>query len=145
LLELLPQTPRAAWAAVAAHAVAAHAVGEQASALLPSVLLPSVQRILDHPEWRWMFGENSQAEVPLTGLYQGQRVFACVDRLVRFEDRWCVIDFKTGTPHDPIPVAYVEQMRIYHALLSALPNLGARRVEAWILWVDAMQLVPVLF
>ena len=52
--------------------------------------------ILDHPELAPLFGPDSRAEVPLTGLVGGAVVGGLVDRLAVLDDRVLVADYKTN-------------------------------------------------
>lgn len=107
-------------------------------------LIREVLTIIDHPDTAALFGPDSHAEVPLTGLvaYRGRDgdrplvVSGRVDRLIVEKTRILVVDFKTNRPppRDPagVPRIYLEQMAAYRALLSDI--YPGKTVECALLW-----------
>ncbi len=97
------------------------------------VLAAETLAILDHPELAPLFGPDSRAEVPLTGVIGGAVVGGLVDRLVVLPDRVLIADFKTnrrppGRVEDT-PVLYLRQMAAYRAVLREIfpgPRHGLR-------------------
>ena len=101
--------------------------------------------ILDHPIFAPVFGPQSRAEVPLTGVVAGQIIDAQLDRLVILPDRVLVVDYKTNRPPPrdiaDVPIIYRRQMACYAAALSRL--YPQRRIEAALLWTAIPLLMPI--
>jgi ATP-dependent helicase/nuclease subunit A len=141
LLQHLPDLPAVDRAAAArryldrpGNGLAAGSVGS---------VVAEVLRILDHPELAPLFGPDSRAEVPLTGVVAGHVVGGLVDRLAVLADRVLVADFKTNRhPPDSVaatPVLYLRQMALYRAVLRAIfPN---RRVVCALIWTRDARVV----
>lgn len=80
-----------------------------------------------HP---WIWGKGSRAEVALV-LPNGQ--IGLTDRLVPHNGAWWVIDFKTGTPQNPVPANYVAQLQGYaQALQASLPDACIKTAIVWV-------------
>jgi ATP-dependent helicase/nuclease subunit A len=95
-----------------------------------------VLAVLSHPDLAPLFGPDSRAEVPLTGVVADQVVGGLVDRLAVLPDRVLVADFKTNRrPPARVadtPVMYLRQMASYRAVLRAIfPN---RTVLCGLIW-----------
>ena len=115
--------------------------------------MAEVLRILDHPELAPLFGPDSKAEVPLTGVVAGHVVGGhvvgghvvggLVDRLAVLADRVLVADFKTNRrPPDSVtatPVLYLRQMALYRAVLRAI--FPDRRVVCALIWTRDARVV----
>jgi ATP-dependent helicase/nuclease subunit A len=89
-----------------------------------------VLAVMAHPDLGPVFGPDSRAEVPLTGVVGDQVVGGLVDRLV------LVADFKTnrrppGRMEDT-PVLYLRQMASYRAVLRAI--FPGRTVRCALIW-----------
>ncbi len=99
--------------------------------------LETVLSILNAPEFSWMFGDGSMAEVPIAGPVSalgGQRVSGKIDRLVVRGNQVDIIDFKSGSPHEQIPEAYLRQLAVYRAVMREIyPDAT---VSAHLLWID---------
>ncbi len=100
--------------------------------------------VLDHPEFKPLFGPGSRAEVPLVGEVAGQIMSAQLDRLLIGEEDILVVDYKTNRPppvdSSQVPGIYLKQMAAYRAALSAIyPN---RPVKCALLWTDGARLMP---
>lgn len=82
-------------------------------------------------EHSWLFGENSQAEVPV--MMNGQKKI--IDRLVIDENSITIADFKTdAVPPKIIPREYQQQLRTYVNVIQQLyPDYA---INAGILWVN---------
>lgn len=143
LLELLPGVPDAAREQTARTWLARRAELDDAAR---DDILSATLRTLSHPEFAHVFGENSRAEVPVTGILSGgMRVNGAVDRLVVTDDEVLIVDFKTNRP-PPVRVedadpAYIAQMAAYRAVLSAV--FPGRTVRCALLWTDAPALMEV--
>lgn len=142
LLQSLPDVQHDHRASTAQRWLARHApdMARDHAALIMETL-----KIIDHPVFAPVFGPDSRAEVPLTGMVDGQPIDARLDRLVVLPHRVLVVDFKTNRPPptDPADVApiYRQQMRIYAAALRQLyPD---RKVEAALLWTALPLLMPI--
>ena len=108
LLQHLPALPAASRAAAARAWLArpGHGLTEGAAEDLAAQVLA----VLDHPGLAPLFGPDSRAEVPLSGVIAGMVVGGLVDRLVVRAEEVLVADYKTNRrpPADPAgtPVAY---------------------------------------
>ena len=95
-----------------------------------------VMAVMAHPDLWPLFGPDSRAEVPLTGVVGNAVVGGLVDRLVVLPDRVLVADFKTNrrTPARVrnTPVMYLRQMASYRAVLRAVfPGRAVRCALVW--------------
>ena len=95
-----------------------------------------VMAILHHPTLAPLFGPDSRAEVPLTGVVGDVVVGGLIDRLVVLPDRMLLADFKTNrrppASVEATPVAYLRQMCSYRAVLrSIFPH---RPVQCALIW-----------
>jgi ATP-dependent helicase/nuclease subunit A len=97
--------------------------------------------ILDHPELAPLFGPDSRAEVPLTGMIGGAAVGGLVDRLVVLPDRVLIADFKTNRRSpgrvEDTPVLYLRQMAAYRAVLREI--FPDRSMVCALVWTHASQ------
>lgn len=107
-----------------------------------SALASEVMAVLEKPELAGLFGPESRAEVPLTGLSSpdadGARavVSGQVDRLAVLPDEIIVADYKTQRPApdrvEDAPKAYLAQMASYRALLREVyPGRAVRCILVW--------------
>ena len=81
-----------------------------------------VLAVMAHPDLVPLFGPQSRAEVPLTGVVADSVVGGIVDRLVVLPDRVLVADFKTNRR----PPARVEQTPVmYLRQMASLPRRPA--------------------
>jgi ATP-dependent helicase/nuclease subunit A len=95
-----------------------------------------VLAVMAHPDLAPIFGADSRAEVPLTGVVGDAVVGGLVDRLMVLPDRVLVADFKTnrrppGRVEDT-PVMYLRQMASYRAMLRAI--FPGRAVLCALIW-----------
>jgi ATP-dependent helicase/nuclease subunit A len=95
-----------------------------------------VMAILHHPTLAPLFGPESRAEVPLTGVVGDVVVGGLIDRLVVLPDCVRLADFKTNRRPPALveatPVAYLRQMASYRAVLrSIFPD---RPVQCALIW-----------
>jgi len=95
-----------------------------------------VLAVMAHPDLAPLFGPDSRAEVPLTGVVADVVVGGLVDRLVVLPDRVLVADFKTNR-RPPVrvedtPVMYLRQMASYRAVLRAI--FPSRTVLCGLVW-----------
>ncbi len=107
--------------------------------------IDEVEAVLDRPELRHLFGPDSVAEVPLTGVVAGAVVSAQIDRLAVTDDTVEIVDFKTNRPPptsaaDVAPI-YVRQMALYRDLLrQVFPGKNVRCVLLWTVEARSMTL-----
>jgi ATP-dependent helicase/nuclease subunit A len=102
-------------------------------------LVDEVMAVLAMPELSALFGEGSQAEVPVGGqiaLPNGKSIpiSGQIDRLYTGADEVVIADFKTGTPHTgtATPSAYLAQLAMYRAAVAPLyPDRKVRCVLVW--------------
>ncbi len=77
--------------------------------------------VLDRPEFAFLFGRNSRAEVRIAGDLDGELVEGQIDRLVVTDTEVTVIDFKTGrapSSWGDAPAGYRKQVGDYARLLA---------------------------
>ena len=131
-------------------AEAAHAMLDRpAYALTPdarAALVAEVLAVLDHPTLAPLFGPDSRAEVPLTGVIANQVIGGLVDRLVVLPHQVLIADYKTNRSPprslDTVPQLYLRQLAAYRAVLLAIyPD---RPVHAALVWTagPAVTIIP---
>jgi len=123
-------------------AVAINLAQGHAPALAPesqAVLVAQAMSVLESADFAPLFGKNSLAEVPISGMvnWKGRkvRVLGQIDRLAVLEKEIWVIDYKS-TAHPPPatnpPAAYLHQMALYAAVLSEIyPHHAIRTGLLW--------------
>jgi ATP-dependent helicase/nuclease subunit A len=143
LLEILPDLP----AESRRPAADAHLAGRwgDAGAAERDAVADEVLAILDHADFAHLFGSDSRAEVPLTGLVGGAAVSGQIDRLVVRENEVIIVDYKSNRPPpkstDDVAPAYLRQMALYRALLRQIfPDHAIRCV---LLWTHGAYLMPI--
>lgn len=104
-------------------------------------LLQDVTQLLENPDYAFLFTSHSQAEVPVIGTVNGQKLAGQIDRLVIENDRVWIIDYKT-MPHPPkgkedIPPAYLNQLALYKALIS--PAFPGKTIHCALLWTATLR------
>ena len=107
---------------------------------LPAGAAPAIaaeaMAILTHPDLAPLFGPDSRAEVPLTGVVGDVVVGGLVDRLVVLAERVLLADFKTNrrppSRVEDTPVAYLRQMASYRAVLRGI--FPGRSVHCALIW-----------
>ena len=101
-----------------------------------------VMAVMDDPAIAPLFGPDSRAEAPITGVIAGpqgpEAVSGQVDRLVVRENEVIVIDYKTNRPpparQADVAPTYLRQMAAYRAVLRQIwPD---RPVRCVLLWTD---------
>jgi ATP-dependent helicase/nuclease subunit A len=102
----------------------------------PARIAAEVLAVMAHPDLAPLFGPDSRAEVPLTGVVGNVVVSGQVDRLVVLPDQVLVADFKTNrrTPArvEDTPVLYLRQMASYRAVLREI--FPDRTVQCALVW-----------
>ena len=92
--------------------------------------------LLANPQWHQLFGDKSQAEVPVTGVIAGLVISARLDRLAVTDDTVWIADYKTNRPPpkdvSEIPRGYVQQMQSYRALIQQI--FPAHEIRCLLIW-----------
>jgi len=143
LLQLLPEIPaplrREAGARYLARPVHGQDPGEQAE------ILREVLAILEDPALASLFGPDSQAEVPITGLVGTYAVSGQIDRLVVGAREVLIVDYKTlrPPPTEPaaIPPAYLRQLAAYRATVQAV--FPEHAIACALLWTSGPRFMRV--
>lgn len=94
--------------------------------------------VLNHPDYAPLFGPNSMAEVPISGLIGNKLISGQIDRLYDDGETIWIIDYKTNRPapreEKDIPDIYRAQMRSYYDVLKAIyPD---KDIRCALLWTD---------
>ncbi|MBO6783879.1 MAG: double-strand break repair helicase AddA [Alphaproteobacteria bacterium] len=142
LPELDPASRRAAAQAYVSRPVVM--LGEDAR----NKVVEEVMAVLDAPDFAYLFGPDSLAEVAVTGVIEGTSgihriVSGQIDRLVVAPDRVSIVDYKSNRPPpvEPAHVApvYLRQLAAYrHIVRRTWPD---RPVDAYLLWTDGPRLM----
>ena len=107
-------------------------------------LAAETMAILDHPDLTDLFGPDSRAEVPLSGVVADRVVGGLVDRLAVLPDRILLADFKTNRRAPDraadTPVMYLRQMAAYRAVLREI--FPGRPVRCTLVWTHTAQVSP---
>jgi len=105
-----------------------------------------ITKILNDDQFAPLFGENSRAEVPITGLLpDGRLISGQIDRLLITDNEIMIVDFKTNRPPPTetkdVPKIYYDQLKSYADVLKAIyPN---RNIKCALLWTDGPNLMPI--
>lgn len=147
LLELLPDAP-----AERRHSLCRDFLSRPSNDLdegTVDTLTSEVMNVLEHPDFKTIFGPESRAEVALTGNIEIggniESISGQVDRLIVDERDVFVVDYKTMRPVPPTPEAapnaYLRQLAVYRLLLREIwPD---RHFRAALLWTEGPVLMPV--
>jgi ATP-dependent helicase/nuclease subunit A len=147
LLQALPELPESARADAATRYLARPAF--ELSPAQRAQLAEEVLAVMDDPDFASLFGPDSLAEVPLTGLVAApdgtpRIVAGQLDRLVVTDAAVIVVDYKTNRPPPDtaaaVPDIYLRQMAAYRTLLRAI--YPGRDVRCCLLWTDGPRLMP---
>jgi ATP-dependent helicase/nuclease subunit A len=104
-----------------------------------------IEAILDDPQFHYLFGSGSYAEVPIAGQLRGEKYSGQIDRLVIRPEEIIIIDFKSDQ-HPPqtadlIDSRYCQQLLIYKQLLQQIyPH---HKIFCQILWIRAKSLMSI--
>jgi ATP-dependent helicase/nuclease subunit A len=107
-------------------------------------IVSEVMKILNHPDFAPIFGKNSIAEAPVTGLLNGNiLVSGQIDRLLVSDDEILIIDYKSNRPPPTdvkdVPRIYFNQMKAYADLMRSIyPN---RTIKTALIWTDGCRLM----
>lgn len=92
-----------------------------------------------------IFTENSMAEVPIIGEVDGKIISAKIDRIVIYDNRVIIVDYKTNRPSaktiDDVPIQYINQIKHYKILLEKIyPN---KTIETYLLWTNTCNMMKI--
>ncbi len=147
LLESLPDVPPAARRDVAERYLA-QAVADWPQDVRQALAQEALD-VLAIPEAQLLFGPQSQAEVPVSGLVAldaGQRLLSGqIDRLAITDTEILIADYKTNRPPpktvDAVPDVYRKQLFSYKAALAAI--FPDRVIRTFLLWTDGPNLMEI--
>ena len=101
--------------------------------------------LLDDTKFSFLFSKNARAEVPVMGAVDGKIVSGQIDRLIVFDDKVIIVDFKTNRPaafsRENVPISYIRQMEIYQKLIEQI--YPKKTVETYILWTNTLKLMKI--
>ncbi len=99
--------------------------------------------IFEKEEFKHLFSQNSQAEVPIVGVLNGQVISGQIDRLSICENDIYLIDFKSNKyvpkTHLDVPVTYQKQMKTYKDLLKKI--FPDKVIHTYLLWTENLTLM----
>ena len=106
-------------------------------------IVTEVLKILNDPKFANIFGENSMAEVPVTGIVNNQVISGQIDRLLITDDEIFILDYKSNRPPPKdvqnVPDIYIKQMKAYADIMRQIyPN---RHVRSGLIWTDGAKLM----
>ncbi len=146
LLELLPSVPGPHRRAAAERLLLREAPHDPA---LAAAVLSEAEAVLAEPSLQTLFGPQSRAELAIVGQVATERgdyaVSGRIDRMLRDDTGWHVVDFKTNravpaSPADADP-AYVLQLALYRRLLMEMDRNV--EVRASLVWTAGPQVMPI--
>ena len=99
--------------------------------------------LLADPAFAHLFGPESRAEVPLSGMIGSVAVAGQVDRMAVSSDSIYVLDYKTHRQapanESQVPEVYLRQMALYRALLARV--FPGRTVRCVLLWTEGPRIM----
>jgi ATP-dependent helicase/nuclease subunit A len=109
------------------------------------VIKKQVFDILQNDKFKIFFGDNSRSEIEVVGEVDDFMVFGKIDRLVEYEDKVIVLDYKSTLHHyknkKDIPVEYIKQLELYRSVLNKIYN--GKIIECYILLTSYGELILV--
>jgi ATP-dependent helicase/nuclease subunit A len=136
LLEILPEFSEELREKVALEFVSRP--GFDLSKKMQESIVREVLDIVNHQEYKPLFGKGSLAEVPITGLVGENVVSGQIDRLLITEDSVWIVDYKTNRPPpakpEQVPDIYRKQLLAYRNIISKL--YPERAIRTFLLWTD---------
>jgi ATP-dependent helicase/nuclease subunit A len=102
--------------------------------------------ILNDPAFGPIFGPDSLAEIPVTGLLEDNTLISGqIDRLLVTDREILIVDFKTNRPPpqkaEDVPAIYHRQLKAYADALRRIYK--GRTVRAALLWTDGARLMEI--
>ncbi len=112
-----------------------------------SSIIDEIFKILDNPLYSEIFGKNSRAEVPVTGLINNKTmVSGQIDRMLITDDTIWIVDYKTNRPPpknvEDVPQSYLLQIRTYIDVLKEI--YPKHEIHGALLWTDGPHLMPLM-
>jgi len=112
-------------------------------------LSEEIVKVLNHPDFAPIFGEGSQAEVPIVGLINEMKdqdakiISGAIDRMIVTEDSVLIVDYKTNRPpptdETQVQKIYLKQMAAYRAAMMRIyPD---KEIRCALLWTDGPNLM----
>jgi ATP-dependent helicase/nuclease subunit A len=102
-----------------------------------------VLAILEAPDCTALFGPDSAAEVPVTGLVGTLAISGQIDRLAVTGTEVMIVDYKTNRPPpvraEDVPPLYLRQMAAYRDLMRRI--YPGKAVRCALLWTDGPSLM----
>jgi len=146
LLERLPGLPAEDRRAAAERLLQRELPGDPA---LAASILAEAEAVLADPALAAVFGPESRAELAIVGHVATARgeyaVSGRIDRMVREDAGWHIVDFKTNraVPADPAEAdpAYILQLALYRRLLMEMEPGAA--VRASLVWTAGPNVMPI--
>ncbi len=115
------------------------------SAIACNQIRQEIGRLFENPDFAFIFGPDSRAEVPVMGEVNGRIISAQIDRLVVTPQKVIIIDFKTNRPPAAsaaeTPEVYIKQLSVYKQLIEKI--YPSRQVETFILWTNNGNLMQI--
>jgi len=97
-------------------------------------ILSSVTRLLEDPQARNLFGENSLAEVDVMAtLATGKVVCGRIDRLAQVEEEIWIADYKTDQSLKTSAKKYFRQIALYRAAIQSL--YVGKVIRCFLIWL----------
>ena len=145
LLEKLPDQPPETWEQMAEFLL--NPSGDTAQAPLVHEALAEARKVLEAPEFAFVFAPGSLAEVELSAqipAFAPRSISGKIDRLIVSPEKVTVIDFKTNRkiPESPadVPAGIVAQMSAYSQAVARI--YPQREVEAIVIWTAGPVAMP---
>lgn len=109
-------------------------------------ILDEVLAILNSTEFSPLFGENSIAEVPVSGQVSSHTVISGqIDRLAFVDNEIWIVDYKSNRPSPQnvadVPAVYRTQLSHYAAALGKIHP--EKHIRTFLLWTDAPRLMEI--
>ena len=99
--------------------------------------------LMEHPDFKPLFGKNSESEVPVMGYVDGTLISGQIDRLAIVGDEVWIVDYKTNknppSSKDKIPIVYQKQINAYKSLLSFI--FPDKKIRGFLLWTTTLELM----
>ncbi len=143
LLQILPDLPQENRAQAAQKYVCQPAHGLDDN--VQNEIIEETLHILENEEFSEIFGQDSLAEVPVTGLMGNRIISGQIDRLLVTEDTVYIIDYKTNRPppsdEKDVPLIYKNQMQAYADVMRKI--YPKREIKCALVWTNNATLMPI--
>jgi len=119
--------------------------GHNLSKKICNEIVQETMAILTHKDFAPIFGENSYAEVSISGLLNNKTAISGqIDRLLITDDQILIIDYKTGKPPADVigvPEQYKKQLQAYAAAIKGI--YPERRIKTALIWTNGPILMEI--